>query len=256
MPVASFSLRQQAYERIRELLRSGRWEPGAKLSTLELSRRLGISRTPIREALSKLSSDGIVREVPGFGAYVLEPSEAELVEVYGLRETLEAYAAREAAAHITEAELDHLEELVARWRAIAHHLRDSGQQRLDAKAEEHGIRIDEQFHKTLLGAARNRLLFKTVDDMRLMSRTLEARRLHSSDMTDLALISRSFRDHARLLRALRRRDPDAAEHWMRHQIRMGRNHHLRSIRNRSAEDSDLSSGSAAGQLTKPSTPHR
>src|SRR5687768_10993991 len=111
MAVTPFNLRQQAYERIRDLLRSGRLEPGARLSTLELSRRLGISRTPIREALSKLSSDGVVREVPGFGAYVHAPDARELAEVYGLREALEAYAAREAAANITDGELDRLDEL-------------------------------------------------------------------------------------------------------------------------------------------------
>ena len=232
MPVAALNLRQQAYDRIRELLRTGRLEPGAKLSTLALSRRLGISRTPIREALSKLSSDGIVREVPGFGAYVHEPDARELVEVYGLREVLEAYAAREAAANITEEEIDRLAELCLRWRAIARHLRDSGEPHLDAKTKDHSIRIDEQFHETLLGAARNRLLVKTVGDMRLMSRTLDARRLDPSGVINLSMVARSYRDHARLLRALRRRDGNSAERWMRHQIQMGREHHLRLVRQR------------------------
>lgn len=235
MAVASFNLRQQAYERIRDLLRSGRLQPGARLSTLELSRRLGISRTPIREALSKLSSDGIVREVPGFGAYVHQPDAQELGEVYGLREVLEVYVAREAAAHITRAELDRLEELCLRWLAIAHHLRDSSAEHLDAKAKDRCIRIDEQFHETLLAAARNKLLFKTVDDMRLLSRTLEARRLDPSGWITLSMIARTYRDHAKLLRALQRRDADAAEHWMRHQIRMGREHHLRRARARDVE---------------------
>src|SRR5687768_10756057 len=230
MAVTPFNLRQQAYDRIRDLLRSGHLQPGARLSTLELSRRLGISRTPIREALSKLSSDGIVREVPGFGAYVHEPDEQELAEVYGLREAIEAYAAREAAASILPAELDRLEELCLRWLAMARHLRDSGELHLDAKSRELSVRIDEKFHETLIRAARNRLLFKTLDDMRLMSRTLEARQLGTNSAITLPMLARTYRDHATLLRVLRKRDADAAEHWMRRQLRMGREFHLNLLR--------------------------
>ena len=106
----SFNLRQQAYDRIRELLRSGDLSPGDRVSSLGLSKRLGISRTPVREALSRLCSDGVVREVPGFGVMVHIPDEKELVELYGLREVLECYAAREAARHITNEEVVRLVE--------------------------------------------------------------------------------------------------------------------------------------------------
>jgi DNA-binding GntR family transcriptional regulator len=158
MAVAPFNLRHQAYERIRALVRSGRLAPGERVSTLELSRRLGISRTPIREALSKLASEGIMREVPGVGAYVHEPDATEVAELYGLREVLETYAAREAAAHMTDAELDRLEELCLRMRAVARHLRESGERYLDARSRDLWIDIDEKFHETLLTAAGNRLL--------------------------------------------------------------------------------------------------
>jgi DNA-binding GntR family transcriptional regulator len=230
MSVATYSLRQQAYDRIRELLRAGQLGPGEKLSTLELSRRLGISRTPIREALSKLASDGVVREVRGFGAYVHQPDEGELIEVYGLREALESHAAREAAQRITDDELDQLERLCTRWLAIARELQASGAPCLDAKAHGLTIRIDEKFHATLIAAARSKLLYKAIDDMRLMSRTLVARRPEGERVITLSMVAKTYRDHATLLRALRRRDADAAEHWMRHQLSMGREHHIRFLR--------------------------
>jgi DNA-binding GntR family transcriptional regulator len=236
MAWAPFNLRQQAYDRVRDLVRTGRLVPGARVSTLELSRRLGISRTPIREALSKLASEGIVREVPGFGAYVHQPDAGEVAELYGLREVLEAYAAREAAAHITDAELDRLDELCLRWRAIAHHFRDGGERFLDQRSRDLWIDIDEKFHETLLKAAGNRLLFKTVDDMRVISRTLEARRREPEGSLTLAMVARTYRDHMRLLRALRRRDGNAADHWMREQLRVGREEHLRLLHARKSAD--------------------
>jgi len=89
MKTVTFNLRQQAYDRIRDLLKSGEMGPGARVSSLELSRRLGISRTPVREALSRLCADGVVRKVPGFGVCIHKPDADELRELYGMREVLE-----------------------------------------------------------------------------------------------------------------------------------------------------------------------
>src|SRR5690242_4529687 len=97
---APFSLRRRAYDRIREMLGRGQFPPGTRVSTLELSKRLGISRTPVREALSQLSSQGLVQEVPGFGVYVQIPQRKELEELYGMREILESYATALATQHI------------------------------------------------------------------------------------------------------------------------------------------------------------
>jgi DNA-binding GntR family transcriptional regulator len=230
--LSPFNLRQQAYDRIRELLRSGDLPPGARVSSLGLSKRLGISRTPVREALSKLCADGVMREVPGFGVLVHVPDEHELRELYGMREVLECYAAREAAAHIQDDEVIRLEELVRQWVAIAHHLRDSGEPVLSDRLHDRWIKIDEKFHELVLAAARNQLLYKTVSDMRLMAQTLEGRRALN---VALGPAARTIRDHVRLLGTLRRHDADAAEQSMRAQIRTGRERHLAELRRRERE---------------------
>jgi DNA-binding GntR family transcriptional regulator len=237
--ISPFNLRQQAYDRIRELLRSGDLPPGTRVSSLGLSKRLGISRTPVREALSKLCSDGVMREVPGFGVLVHVPDERELRELYGMREVLESYAAREAAEKIQPDELVRLEELVRQWLAIARHLRDSGAAALEPRMHDRWIKIDEKFHELVLGAARNQLLYKTVSDMRLMAQTLEVRQSGASPTIGLAPAARTIRDHMRLLRALRRHDADAAEASMRQQLRMGRERHLAELhrRDRSTRES-------------------
>ena len=235
MSYAGVNLKQQAYERIRELIRTGGLPVGTRVSTLSMSRRLGISRTPIREALSRLASDGVVREVPGFGVYVYQANEEELVELYGMREVLESYATRLATEHIDQQELSRLNELCQEWRAIAHHMRDNHLSQLDPKLQNRWIRIDEQFHQILLKAARNKLLIKTIDDMRLMSRTLQLRRLDPDYVITLSGAVKTYRDHVRLVRALERRDAAGAEMWMHRQIVMGRERHLAFVRARQAQ---------------------
>jgi DNA-binding GntR family transcriptional regulator len=239
MKTSPFNLRQQAYDRIRELLKAGEMPPGARVSSLELSRRLGISRTPVREALSRLCADGVVREVPGFGVCIHQPDETELRELYGMREVLESYAAREAAKHIKADELTRLNELLLQWRSLARHLQESGEPYLDNKLSDRWIKIDEKFHDIVLVAARNKLLYKTVSDMRLTAQTLESRR--ESPFSNIALgpASKTYRDHTRLWRALVRHDSAAAVYWMREQLTMGRDRHLSELRKNQEESKSL-----------------
>lgn len=229
MKTSPFNLRQQAYDRIRDLLKTGEMAPGTRVSSLELSRRLGISRTPVREALSRLCADGVVREVPGFGVCIHQPDETELRELYGMREVLETYAARQAAEHITGDELVRLHELLLQWRSLARHLKESGEKYLDKKLGERWIKIDEKFHDIVLVAARNKLLHKTVSDMRLTAQTLEAQR-SPGETVALGSAAKTYRDHTRLWKALQRHDSAAAEYWMREQLRMGCERHLEAIR--------------------------
>lgn len=223
---SAFNLRQQAYDRIRDLLRSGAISPGTRVSSLGLSKRLGISRTPVREALSRLCADGVVREVPGFGVKVHVPDEKELTELYAMRELLECYAAREAANHISADEITRLDEQLKQWRAIARSLRDGTETTLDNRLQDRWIKIDEKFHEIVLAAARNDLLSKMVDDMRLTARTLETQHPNLS----LGPLARTLLDHTRLMRALARRDAEAAEYWMRRQLSSGRERHLDEVR--------------------------
>lgn len=222
---APFSLRRRAYDRIRDMLSRGDFPPGTRVSTLELSKRLGISRTPVREALSQLSSQGLVRDVPGFGVYVQIPDRQELEELYGMREILESYAVARAVEFITEGEIAQLEVCCDELLALAKHLRNQPNQQLDEKSMNRWVKIDERFHAILLDAARNRLLLKTAKDMRLLSRTLDMRRFDASAMT-LSGAAQTYRQHATLVRALQRRDIAMADAWIKRQIRMGRARHL------------------------------
>ena len=85
------------YETLRTMVLDLKLPPGAPLVETELSASLGVSRTPIREALGRLAREGLVRQYPGRGAFVTEISLPDLIELYQMREALETYAARLAA---------------------------------------------------------------------------------------------------------------------------------------------------------------
>src|SRR5438105_1695997 len=96
-PIANAS--DVAFESIRRALVEGRFAPGARLREVALAQQLGISPTPVREALARLKQEGLIEFEPRRGAVVPHPGREDVLEVYELRELLEAFAARRAAEH-------------------------------------------------------------------------------------------------------------------------------------------------------------
>ena len=90
------------------MLTRGDLAPGTRLVNRSLAKELGISFTPLREAINQLASEGLVEYVPGGGAFVRRLDRHQLAQLYDLREALEPFAAAEAAKHITEHELEEL----------------------------------------------------------------------------------------------------------------------------------------------------
>ena len=137
---------QGAYRRLLEEIRRGDLLPGQRLREIEIADRLGISRTPVREAIRQLENDGLIVHLPRQGATVRALDYAEIMELYDMRTVLEGTAARLAARSASDVEL-------AELRAINRDLERTGHGR-DA------FELNRQFHLTLLDAARNRFLVK------------------------------------------------------------------------------------------------
>lgn len=226
------NLYEEAYDRIRHMLLYGEIAVGSRISSVELSKKLGISRTPIREAIRRLASEGLVKQISGYGAFMQMPSPDELIELYDMREVLESFGAAEAAVKITDAELKELDDCCVQWRDMVLQLRRLSGRGLISRLYNRWITIDERFHEVLLTASRNRLLRKAVSDMRLMSRTLDLRRLDSNSLPLITFYSAAwtYRHHASLVRALKRRDVELARAWMSRQIRTGKLLHLENLR--------------------------
>ena len=105
-------LREVVCETLREAIRSGVLKPGERLMEIQLADELGVSRTPVREAMRKLELEGYVIMLPRRGTYVANISIRDINEVFEIRTTLDALASGLAAERITEEELEQLERLL------------------------------------------------------------------------------------------------------------------------------------------------
>ena len=143
-----------AYSSIRQGLAAGRWAPGSHLRESELAAELGISRTPVREALRKLASEQLVSFEPHLGVRVPGWSNHDIEEIFALRVELESYAAGQAARHATPAQVAELRELAGQIEKAAF-----------GGAEPDYVRITElnnRFHSLIVVAAANQRLVSLV----------------------------------------------------------------------------------------------
>ncbi|WP_019548912.1 GntR family transcriptional regulator [Streptomyces sulphureus] len=200
------SAAQRAYAEIAERMASGELRPGIWLREESLAASMGISRTPVREALRKLNSEGLVRIERYRGAQVVEWSPEQVAEIYGLRAVIEGYVAAVATQNITEDILSKLEaNLVDYDRAIA----EGG-----AAARQRAATLNNEFHATLLEATGNNALIHLLTGV--LGLALVRRTFLRYTERDLA---RSAEHHRQLIEALQRRDATSAEMIMKIHIR-------------------------------------
>ncbi len=198
-----------AYASIRQGLIAGRWPAGSHLRETELAEELGISRTPVREALRRLASEQMVTFEPHLGARVPGWSEHDLDEIFALRVELESYAAGEAARHAKP-------EQVAELRRLAEEMR----QHAFASPKPDYVRLTEAndlFHRLIVTMSGNRRLMRLVAsliELPLVTRTFA--RFDASAMT------RSIQHHFDLVEAMAARNADWAIAVMRAHIHAGR----------------------------------
>ncbi|WP_420327168.1 GntR family transcriptional regulator [Mameliella sp.] len=200
---------QEAYRRILDEVRAGHLMPGDRLMEVELAKRLGFSRTPVREAIRQLESDGVVTHVPRVGAAIRSLDHAEISELYDMRTVLEGTAARFAARAASEVELAELADIHATM----------------AAGEGDPYVLNRQFHAALLDAARNRFLKKAVASIHTTLLILGPTTLREEERAEDAL-----REHAAILEGLQARDQDAAEQAMRAHIAAAHRARLRQLR--------------------------
>lgn len=185
-----------AQERVVEVLRhailGGQLDPGTPLVLSELSERLGVSRTPIREAMRALTSEGLVNFDSYRSAAVHTPTLEEAREIYELRLTLDPIAVRKAIERITEEELEVAESIHRRMLAT----QDSGD----------WVELNREFHRILLNAAHSPRLTRIIDGLRNSA----AMQVALSIKAEESQIEHANEDHHRMLDAFRARDADRA----------------------------------------------
>lgn len=167
--LVSETITQQVYSRLKSQIHRRELPPGSRLVTTTIANEMGVSLTPVREALRSLEKDGLVENRPHRGAVVAGVSRRELEELFSVRTPLEALAARTAAAN-RDADLKPLEEaLTAARDAVAKH---------DMNA---WLEADLQFHRAIAVASDNRELLRIIESLReRLRRFLHASRFWSN----------------------------------------------------------------------------
>lgn len=220
------NLSHRAYEYLRRKLVCGELPPGARLSNRQLAQEIGVSFTPVREAINRLASEGLVEYVRGSGAFVKRPDATDIAQIYDLREALEPLAAGLAARHITTEELEQLKGVCDDWLAIVRAMR-VGDQVGDSRAPlsetqlQRWVDDEERFHGLVIQAARNRWLAKIAHEMRFVLISFQFRRAARESIT-FATAAHSWREHLVLVRLLAKGDGPAAQTWMAEHIRLSR----------------------------------
>ena len=193
----------------------GSLPPGSRLDYKHLAKELGVSTTPVREAVAQLASEGIVDLVPRLGAVVrsLNPTAAQ--EFYEVREAVETFAAMKAAERLSPRHIELLRKHLEIMQALRQGVLDGGGVKLEAPMLHDFLDADLAFHKTILLGARNPALARTVEESHIQSRIFFADR----GIHDLVRLTMACNQHAAILEALERRDGEEASRAMREHIR-------------------------------------
>ncbi|GAA2727405.1 GntR family transcriptional regulator [Actinocorallia aurantiaca] len=193
-----------AYEAVRRMILSGEAAPGTRLGEAELAETLGLSRTPVREAIQRLGADGLVEVLPHRGARVVLWSARDLEEIFELRTLLEPYAvARAARIGLEEPVLAELRDLCSAMEGAA----VEGEVALLA-------RLNSHFHEALIDASGNSRLPGMLTSV--MHAPLILGTFHRYDAETMA---RSMGHHRELVDAITARDPEWAASVMRSHLR-------------------------------------
>lgn len=203
------ALHNLAYEKIIKAVRSGRYRPGDTLRTRTLAKALGVSSTPVREALSRLIAQNALDVDPRNRTAIIPLLTRELLEeMYDIRLLLEGHAAELAASRVTAKEVAQLKAMAKKLERI-----ESEQRPRDADY----LELSQDFYFAIYSAARQPLLVSLIDSLWLRSSSILSL-LHRSPPPDFSLIG--VRDG--LIEGLEKGDPKLARHWMETLLRMTR----------------------------------
>lgn len=192
------SLRGKVFQKLREDILSGVYKDDDELREISIGEEMGVSRTPVREALRQLELEGLVTIIPNKGAYVKCITQKDVHDIYKIRSLLEGLCARWATDNISDEQIEELEEIIL---LSEFHLQKKSEGKAAQVSE-----LDGKFHKVLYEASNSRILEHVLSDFHKyvkMARTL------SVGAKDRA--QKSIEEHKGILEAIKNKDADQAE---------------------------------------------
>ena len=190
-----YSLRGRVFTKIRDDILNGVYKEHEELKEARIGKELGVSRTPVREALRQLELEGLVQIIPNRGAFVTGISAKDVRDIYMIRSRLEGLCARWACEHITREQLEAMEENV--YLAEFH----AGKGHMEQMAE-----LDNQFHHTLYKACDSKMLEHLLNDYHEYLLRVRKKALSSIDRG-----TASNKEHRSIMEAIRAGNADLAE---------------------------------------------
>lgn len=190
-----YSLRGRVFNKIREDILSGKYKEHEELKEVAIGEELGVSRTPVREAFRQLELEGLIQIVPNKGAYVTGITAKDVQDIYMIRSLLEGLCARWATDHITQEQLEELEENIylADFHAEKGHM--------DQMAE-----LDNRFHHILYAACNSKQLAKLLIDFHEYVLRVRKKTLANGGRGKV-----SNEEHRQIMEAIKAKDKDRAE---------------------------------------------
>ena len=190
-----YSLRGMVFTKIREDILSGKYVEGEELKEISIGQDLGVSRTPVREALRQLELEGLVKIIPNKGAYVAGISNKDVHDIYMIRSYLEGLCARWACENITQEQIDAIEEVI--YLSEFH---------VKKKHFEQIVELDTKFHELLYASCGSKILGHLLRDYHQYVHSIR-----KITLSDPARAENSNAEHSAILEAIRNRDADNAE---------------------------------------------
>lgn len=190
-----YSLGSRVFHIIREDILSGKYRYNEELKEKAIGDEIGVSRTPVREALRQLELEGLVTIIPNKGAYVIGISEQDFKDIYEIRSRLEGLCAKWACSHITKEQLDELDENI--YLSEFHASKNHADQVLE---------LDNKFHEILYKSSKSTVLNHTLSDFHHY-----VERVRKITLGDMQRAVASNEEHRQILEALLKKDEQSAE---------------------------------------------
>ena len=192
------SLRGRVFSQIRENILSGKYKDGMELREIAIGEELGVSRTPVREALRQLELEGLVKIIPNKGAIVTSINAKDIKDIYKMRSLLEGLCARWATRNITDEQIEELEEVI--------YLSEFYLNKKSQGKATHVTEMDGKFHLVLYQASNSRMLGHILRDFHKYVQVARTMSVKSEDRA-----RKSIEEHKAILEAIKQKDEDLAE---------------------------------------------
>lgn len=195
-------LREVIFNTLREAIIVGELKPGERLMEVQLAEKMGVSRTPVREAIRKLELEGLVDMLPRKGAHVADLSVKDIMDVLEVRSTLDGLASRLSAERITDEELKELKHVQAQFVNY-----------VEKENLQGSIKKDVEFHDVIYRSSRNDKLIQIANNLRE-----QVQRFRVIYIKDYSSTRELIKEHVDILEGITKKDPELAQKYAQKHI--------------------------------------